>query len=127
LAEAILKIISLGFQNYLRDKINIFDFILVLISMLMLVNSDNKSSSFSAFRALRLFKALKALRVTRLIRSLKYMNVIIKVLSGTFYSAISIFFLLVLFIFIYSILGLSLFQNKLNKTNGKYKEYRFGF
>jgi len=33
LAEAILKLISLGITNYVRDKINIFDVFLVTISL----------------------------------------------------------------------------------------------
>lgn len=77
LSELVLKIISLGLLDYLRDKINIFDACLVTISLVEYYLNSGDNSGFSAFRALRIFKVL---RVTRLIRSLKYMRVIMRVL-----------------------------------------------
>lgn len=119
--EAGLKIISLGFVNYSRDKINIFDLFLVTISWIEYQFASGSNSGFSAFRVLRIFRVL---RVTRLIRSLKYMRVIMRVLSSTFSSAIYIFLLLLLFIFVYAVLGMNLYKGKLTETNGIGKPYR---
>ena len=124
LAEAILKIISLGIQNYIRDRINVFDLFLVTISLVEYQMSSGGNSGFSAFRALRIFRVL---RVTRLIRSLKYMRIIMRVLSATISSAIYIFLLLLLFIIVYAILGTNLYKGKLSKTNGADKHYRQSF
>jgi hypothetical protein len=119
--ELVLKNISLGTIDYLRDKINVFDAILVSISLVEFITSSGGNSGFSAFRALRIFRVL---RVTRLIRSLKYMRVIMRVLSNTIGSAIYIGLLLFLFIFVYAILGMNMYRFKLTKTNGLNKPYR---
>lgn len=107
LGELILKNLSLGIHNYLKDKINIFDACLVTISLVEYTLSSGGNSGFSAFRALRIFKVL---RVTRLIRSLKYMRVIMRVLSATISSALYVGILLILFICVYSILGMNLYR-----------------
>jgi len=77
LMEAVLKIISLGFTDYTRDKLNIFDLTLVIISLVEDILVGN-SSGLSSFRSIRLFKIL---RVTRIMRSLKYMKIIVNVIS----------------------------------------------
>jgi hypothetical protein len=119
--ELLLKVISLGMSDYLRDKINLFDACLVSISLVEYYTSSGSNSGFSAFRALRIFRVL---RVTRLIRSLKYMRVIMRVLSNTIGSAMYIGLLLFLFIFVYAILGMNMYRGKLAKTNGIGKPYR---
>ena len=120
-AELVLKNIALGPIDYCHDKINLFDASLVTISLVEYFYSSGGNSGFSAFRALRIFRVL---RVTRLIRSLKYMRVIMRVLSNTIGSAIYIGLLLFLFIFVYAILGMNMYRNKLTKTNGIGKPYR---
>ena len=50
-----------------------------------------------------------------------------RVLSATISSAIYIGLLLFLFIFVYSILGMTLYRNKLKATNGLHKPYRQNF
>ncbi len=124
LSELLLKNISLGVAEYLRDKINIFDACLVTISLVEYFLNSGDNSGFSAFRALRIFKVL---RVTRLIRSLKYMRVIMRVLQATIGSAMYVGVLLLLFIFVFSILGMNLFAGKLYRTNGPDLPYRQSF
>ena len=91
------------------------------ISLVEYFYASGGNSGFSAFRALRIFRVL---RVTRLIRSLKYMRVIMRVLSNTIGSAIYIGLLLFLFIFVYAILGMNIYKGELTKTNGIGKPYR---
>ncbi len=70
-----LKLIGMGLIEYLADKMNIFDAIIVclsLVELLMLNGSDSSAGSrkFSAFRSIRILRVFRVLRVTRLIRSL---------------------------------------------------------
>ena len=69
-AEMIMKIVGLGLKNYLRDKFNIFDAVIVIVSLvdfclyasgLMTADGDD-SGIFSAFRALRLLRVIKLAR-----------------------------------------------------------------
>lgn len=68
--------------------------------------SSGSNSGFSALRVLRIFRVL---RVTRVIRGLQYMRIIIRVVSNTITSAMYIALLLLLFIFVYCILGMSVY------------------
>jgi hypothetical protein len=105
-AEAILKIMSLGIKGYFKDTMNLFDAILVVFSLLEFFLFSENTSGISALRVLRIFRIL---RVTRVIRGLKYMRIIIRVLGNTIGSAMYIALLLLLFIFIYCLLGMQVY------------------
>ena len=135
IVEMVLKIMGFGIKGYVGDKMNLFDALIVLLSIVELVmpssdsSSDGEStsgSSVSAFRTVRIFRifrALRVLRVTRLLRALAFMRVIISVIGKTISSFIYIAFLLFLFIFIYSLLGMQMyggnfdFEDSSNRSN----------
>jgi len=60
----VIKLISLGVNGYIKDKFNIFDGLLVSISIVELA-SKSDSKGLNAFR---LLKIVRVLRMTRLIR-----------------------------------------------------------
>lgn len=66
--EMALKLIALGVQGYMRDKVNIGDFIIVVFSILDLVFQGD-----SQFKSLQTLRTLRVLRVTKLLRSLPFM------------------------------------------------------
>ncbi|KAL4475075.1 hypothetical protein ABPG74_001771 [Tetrahymena malaccensis] len=103
-----LKLIGLGFTEYVSDKMNIFDAIIVILSVLELAVLSG-SSSVSAFRSLRILRVFRVLRVTRLLRSLQFMKVLIAAISSTLQQFIFILLLLFLIMFIYALLGMSIF------------------
>jgi hypothetical protein len=113
LIEFILKLIALGIREYCRDGFNIFDGIIVLTSMVEisanLILSNESGSALSAFRALRILRSLRVLRVTRLLRSLKFMTVIIAVIVETLEQFLYVAILLLLFLYIYALLGMQTF------------------
>jgi hypothetical protein len=67
-----LKLLGLGVAGYLRDKMNIFDGLIVALS-LMEIGIGSGGSSVSAFRSVRIFRIFRIFRVTRMIRTLKIM------------------------------------------------------
>ena len=105
----IIKLIGLGIRDYARDKFNLFDCVIVVIStveiVLKLANIDGLSSggAISAFRGIRL------LRVFKLARSWKsFQEMLIKIAKSL--KDISNFsVLLFLFMFTYALLGMELF------------------
>ena len=110
LLEMIIKLIGLGLAGYVNDRMNVFDGLVVLISvmevMIALGTGTSGSSTFSVFRAFRL------LRVFRLARSWKQLN---KIINTIFRSVANIAYLtciLVLFIFIFALLGKEFFGYK---------------
>ena len=86
--------------------------ILSLVEMIFLGGGTNKA--VSAFRTVRLFRTFRVLRVTKLLRSLSYMKVITGVISRSINKFILIFVLLLLFIYIYALLGMQIFGGNLD-------------
>lgn len=67
-----LKVIGMGPRKYISDTMNIFDAIIVALSLveLFFFGGGSGKSSLSAFRSVRIFRAFRVLRVTKLMRSL---------------------------------------------------------
>ena len=116
--EMLLKILSFSFRGYLRDKINIFDGFIVILSLCEVIFIDN-SNAFLTIQVLRIFRVL---RIVRLLRSLKFMSMIINVLLKTMTSFIYIAALLVIFLFIYALLGMNLFGGEFEFKEKVYRQ-----
>jgi hypothetical protein len=76
----LLKIIGLGSRNYFADSFNLFDSIVVMISLIdyaiaLLVSEDDIGSLGDALNA---FRALRMLRVIKLARSWTALQEILK-------------------------------------------------
>jgi len=110
--EVVLKVIGLGILGYFRDKFNIFDCFIVTISLIEWIVMSNNTTSFSAFRALSFFRTIRILRVSRLLRSLKYANVLAQKISDSLQSCLKIALILLIFIYIYALLGMTIYQGK---------------
>lgn len=110
--EAAFKIFGYGVKDYIRDKMNLFDFAIVIISWIEEIYFSGTNNSFTAFRAVRLFRTFRVLRVTKLLRSLKFMHVIVGVVSRSIKKFMYIAILLFLLIFIYALLGMEIFGGK---------------
>lgn len=107
------KIIVIGAKRYLSDKMNYLDGSVVLLSIVEIgintAGGGSGGSSLSAFRTVRIFRTFRVLRVARLLRMLHSMQVIIGVIQRSFTSFIYIAVLLLLFIFIFALLGMQIF------------------
>ena len=102
--EVILKIVGFGLKGFARDRFNIFDALIVIMSILELfIISGN--SSFSALRAFRLFRIFKIFRVGNL-------RVLLDSITMTLASIGNYVVLLILFIYVYALLGMQFFAGK---------------
>lgn len=109
LVEMILKLIAHGLYDYVIDGFNCFDGCIVIISILELF----ESSSGSGLSVLRTFRLLRILKLVRFMPALRRQLVI---MLRTLDNVAVFFALLVLFIFIFSILGMNLFGCKFCET-----------
>lgn len=109
LVEMILKLIAHGVYAYVIDGFNCFDGCIVIISILELF----ESSSGSGLSVLRTFRLLRILKLVRFMPALRRQLVI---MLRTLDNVAVFFALLVLFIFIFSILGMNLFGCKFCET-----------
>ncbi|CAI2364628.1 unnamed protein product [Moneuplotes crassus] len=116
--EMVLKILGLGINNYLRETMNYVDGAVVILSIVELAFLSNSGGSLSAFRTVRIFRTFRVLRVARLLRSMQSMQVIIGVIGRSMSSFVYLAILLLLFIFIYSLMGMQLYGGQYNNLEG---------
>ncbi|XP_016097652.1 voltage-dependent T-type calcium channel subunit alpha-1I-like [Sinocyclocheilus grahami] len=102
--EMILKLTAFGCFKYLRNPYNIFDGIIVIISVCEIVGQSDGGLS-----VLRTFRLLRVLKLVRFMPALRRQLV---VLMKTMDNVATFCMLLMLFIFIFSILGMHIFGCK---------------
>ena len=112
--EVVIKIIGVGVRGFASDRFNIFDSVIVLISLIEMVvealNNDDEGGggsggAISAMRALRLFRVFKLFKAGDL-RTL---------LDGIAFTILAVgdyCILLLLFIYVFALLGMSMFAGK---------------
>ena len=106
-AEATLKIIAQR-CDYFKDGWNLFDFAVVLSTLVILCLSfAGIGENLSILGTILL--TLRTLRVFRLIKRHKKLNEIYETLKSAAPAMASLFLLLMLFIFMFSIIGIQLF------------------
>jgi hypothetical protein len=111
IVEMSLKLLGLGIIKYLSDKMNYLDGIVVLLSVFEMAVLSGGGGAISAFRTVRIFRTFRVLRVARLLRSMQSMQVIIGVIGRSISSFMYLALLLMLFIFIYALLGMQTYGN----------------
>ncbi|XP_056626060.1 voltage-dependent T-type calcium channel subunit alpha-1H [Triplophysa dalaica] len=105
--EMLLKLSACGVFDYISNPYNIFDGIIVIISVCELVGQAE-----GGFSVLRTFRLLRVLKLVRFLPALRRQLV---VLMKTMDNVATFCMLLMLFIFIFSILGMHLFGCKFTR------------
>lgn len=116
--ELFFRIIGLGIYEFCRDKMNYFDAIVVILSIIELAVFSNNTSAISAFRAIRVFRIFRVLKVVRILRYLNSMKQIVKAVSKSIYNFFYLFLLLTLFLVIFSLLGMQIFAGEFSFLEG---------
>ena len=105
-AEVTLKLIALGAGGYFAEGWNMFDFIVVGTAWIRVIFPQ--SGNLTVLRAVRV---LRALRMVNRVPSLKK---IVRTLIGAFPELANVVTLFCMFIFLFGILGVNLFEGKLH-------------
>ena len=107
-----LKLIGLGFSNYTKDSYNLFDALIVIISTVDWVIF--RLTPIDAENAMKAFRALRLLRMIKLSRSWKALATILKNMLDTIKPLANFSMLLLLFMYIFALLGMELYGHKIN-------------
>mmetsp|Transcript_58372 Transcript_58372/g.186072 ORF Transcript_58372/g.186072 Transcript_58372/m.186072 type:complete len:1616 (+) Transcript_58372:485-5332(+) len=107
--EMIIKVVGLGFMGYIKDRMNIFDGIVVISSFVEIALEQTMGGAGGSLSVLRSFRLL---RVFKLARSWKELNQIINTIFKSLASIAYLSLILLLFIFIFALLGMQLFGYK---------------
>ena len=102
--EMVAKIIGLKPRAYVADRFNIFDGVVVIISIIELAIADGGGGG-----NLTVLRSFRLLRILKLARSWPQLRKIIATILDTIPSMSSLAGMLFLFIFIFDLLGLQLF------------------
>lgn len=116
--ELFFRIVGLGIYEFCRDKMNYFDSIVVVLSIVEIAVFSNSTSAISAFRAIRVFRVFRVLRVMRILRYLKSMGDIVKAVGKSVSNFFYLFLLLALFLVIFSLLGMQIFAGEFSFADG---------
>ena len=117
--EMIIKLLGYGIIGYVRDKANIFDWIIVVISIADTTISATLSYDVQASGAISAFRIFRLFRVIKLAKGWKKFQELIKTIVNSFKDVSNFSVLLFLFIFVYTLLGRELFAYNLKfDSNG---------
>ena len=120
ITEAIVKNMSIGPKLYFSDGWNTFDFLIVLGSFAGIFISTQTNLKIKG--ATTIFRAFRIMRIMRLIkRGGKSLNLIFNTFVITMQSLSNIGGLLLVFIYMYSIVGMIIFGR--TKRNGMMNDY----
>eukprot|EP00794_Sanderia_malayensis_P009765 gene9765-10764_t len=125
LTEMILKLIAYGLKRYLRSRWNLFDGLVVIISMVdllveLVTHSDN--SSLSILRSFRL------LRVLKLAQSWSTMRSLLGAIGRSINAMGHLTLILAIIIYMFALVGIQLFKNKYEASkfpDGKIPRWNF--
>lgn len=119
IAEAIIKLIGFGPKIYFSEGWNKFDFTIIVGSFISIFISANTSLEIRG--TITIMRSFRILRLLRLISRGKSLQLIFNTFVITLHSLANIGGLLLLFIFMYSILGMMIFGEV--KRNGVMDDY----
>ncbi|CAL1280596.1 unnamed protein product [Larinioides sclopetarius] len=109
-AECVLKIFALR-MYYFKEPWNVFDFVVVTLSILGIVLKDLIAKYFVSPTLLRVVRVVKVGRVLRLVKGARGIRTLLFALAMSLPALFNICLLLFLVMFIYAIFGMSFFMN----------------
>ena len=116
--EMIVKIIGLGLHDYLKDPMNIFDGVIVILSLSesLFSESTNGVSILRGFRLMRIFK---------LMRSWVSLRKVMQVVYRSAPDSANLGLLMLIFIFINALIGKQFFSGVLLDEEDEPTRYSF--
>ncbi|XP_057298022.1 voltage-dependent L-type calcium channel subunit alpha-1S-like isoform X2 [Hydractinia symbiolongicarpus] len=112
--EMLLRIFGLGYRDYFRSAFNVYDFIIVWLSIADLLYKHLQNTGSIGVSVLRSVRLLRIFKVTRFWSS---MQNVISSLMNSIRSILSLILLLLLFIFIFALLGMQLFGGQFHSIH----------
>jgi hypothetical protein len=119
--EMVLKIFGLGLQEYVNDNFNVFDGIIVIVSLIELINHKEgaQNSGLTVLRAFRL------LRIFKIIKSWTELRVLLITVLKSLGAITNLGALTVLYLFIMALLSKQLYGETLYDEEGNESRYTF--
>jgi len=109
----VIKLLSNGIRLYFQNSFNVFDFVVIVISLIdmILQNLQLSSGGLSAIRALRIFRLLRVFKLAKVWKSFSYL---LATITNTIKKLTYFLVLVGLFLFIYVIIGKEIYAFKMS-------------
>jgi hypothetical protein len=104
----------IGPKTYLKDSWNILDFIIVIFTILTWILDAFDSINIKFIRG---FRALRALRPLRVVSKNEGIKTVVNSLLKSIPALMNVLLIIVLFIFVFGILGVQLFKGSIAMCN----------
>ncbi|XP_075778953.1 sodium channel protein type 5 subunit alpha-like isoform X2 [Pelodiscus sinensis] len=117
-AEMILKIIALDPYYYFQKRWNIFDSLIVILSLIELIFPKGKSKR----GLLPILRSFRLLRVFKLAKSWPTLNTLIKIIGNSVGALSNLTLVLGIIVFIFAVVGMQLFGKSYNEHCRKINE-----
>ena len=115
LLEAGVKLLAQGCSGYFAQSWNVFDFVVVICSLVEIAISNALSGQAKLLRvAPQMIRVARVLRISRLFRLARFLSDLQALLQAVIYalpSILNVFLLLLLIYFVYAVLGVFLFYD----------------
>ena len=118
IGEMILKLFALGCVTYWEDGWNCLDGSIVLLSVFEIIMDFLAAGTGVRFSFLRMLRMLRVLRILRLMRTWRGLYEVVSILLRAAPQMANIVFLILIFIFMFSLIGMQLFGGLYNPTTG---------
>ncbi|XP_077555665.1 sodium voltage-gated channel paralytic isoform X7 [Haemaphysalis longicornis] len=112
--EAGMKLMAMSPKNYFREGWNIFDFLIVALSLIEL--------SLENVQGLSVLRSFRLLRVFKLAKSWPTLNLLISIMGKTIGALGNLTFVLGIIIFIFAVMGMQLFGKNYEDNKHKFKD-----
>ena len=120
--ESIIKIVAFGLVGYLRDAWNVFDFVVVVMTMLSFV-IGLAAPELSVGSAITILRVLRLGRIFRLIKGARAVRVVFDTMLNSIPAMMNITVLLALVFFIFTIVAQQLFSKVALPDDGALNEH----
>ncbi|XP_031569259.1 sodium channel protein 60E-like, partial [Actinia tenebrosa] len=106
--EMVIKLMGVGFVDYLKSRWNLFDGFIVIMS---LVDTTFELAKFRESAGTSIFRTFRLVRIMKLAQSWKTMGKLLATISNSVGPIGNITLILVLIIYIFAVLGVKMFGN----------------
>lgn len=117
--EMVLYMIGSGVLSYFNDNWRCFDFFVVALSIIEMIDVEDSSGSFSALRSFRLARLIK------LLRHWPSMQKMLATLGSALKDQWMVVFIFVLFLYIFALIGMIFFTNQFKLVKTEYPRSNF--
>lgn len=117
----LFKLTTPSILVYFKQRTNIYDFLVVLISYVQIVLTN----TLEDFGYIRFLTAVKVFRMIRIFKYIEFTRFLMDVMKKTRSSFIYLLILFLLFNFVYALVGMQLFGGILDRLDDRYSKYNF--